>query len=154
MGHFPSWAEGTLIEYNQCHQSANETQSGGAIRDILQRKMPDSCRKLSKFLEERKLERVLRQKDGGGKGNQQSRLSHPTLPWSQKWEGWVRVLLLSPLLYISMFIAVHSHFPPPAGPRQQDLSASHLRQAELKPLTRAPAHNCQAHYELQSSLIP
>lgn len=38
MGHFPSWAEGTLIEYNQCHQPANETQSGGAIRDILQGK--------------------------------------------------------------------------------------------------------------------
>lgn len=57
MGHFPSWAEGTLIEYNQCHQPANETQSGGAIRDILQGKTPDSCRKLSKFLEERKLKR-------------------------------------------------------------------------------------------------
>lgn len=46
-----------MIEYNQCLQSANETQSGGAIRDILQGKKPDSCRKVSAFLEERMLER-------------------------------------------------------------------------------------------------
>lgn len=46
-----------LIEYNQCHQPANETQSGGAIRDILQGKKPDSCRKVSAFLEERERQR-------------------------------------------------------------------------------------------------
>ena len=46
-----------LIEYNQCHQPANETQSGGAIRDILQRKKPDSCRKVSAFLEKGEWER-------------------------------------------------------------------------------------------------
>lgn len=46
-----------LIEYNQCHQPANETQSGGAIRDILQGKKPDSCRKVSAFLEKREWER-------------------------------------------------------------------------------------------------
>jgi hypothetical protein len=45
-----------LIEYNHCHQPANETQSGGAIRDILQGKKSDSCRKASAFLEENELE--------------------------------------------------------------------------------------------------
>lgn len=32
--------------------AANETQSGGAIRDILQGKKPDSCGRVSAFLEE------------------------------------------------------------------------------------------------------
>lgn len=60
-----------LIEYNQCHQPANETQSGGAIRDILQGKKPDSCRKVSAFLEKRERERQAewygrREKEGWG----------------------------------------------------------------------------------------
>jgi hypothetical protein len=56
-GTFSQLGRRTLIEYNQCHQPANETQSGGAIRDILQGKKPDSCRKLSEFLEDGRLER-------------------------------------------------------------------------------------------------
>lgn len=61
-----------LIEYNQCHQPANETQSGGAIRDILQGKKPDSCGKVSAFLEKRAGEtgRVVWQKEEGGVGGE------------------------------------------------------------------------------------
>lgn len=44
-----------LIEYNQCHPPANETQSGRAIRDILP-KEADSCREVSAFLEGRERE--------------------------------------------------------------------------------------------------
>lgn len=56
-GTFSQLGRRVLIEYNQCHQPANETQSDRAIRDILWGKKPDSCGKVSAFLEERTQER-------------------------------------------------------------------------------------------------
>lgn len=63
-----------LIESNQCHQPANETQSGGAIRDILQGKQPDSCRKVPAFLGTSEQRDRGRGRKGGTRGENPQRL--------------------------------------------------------------------------------
>lgn len=68
MGYFPSWAGGCLLSTINATSPLTRPNSGKGLGDILQGKKPDSCRKVSAFLEKREWERQAEGVAGAGGG--------------------------------------------------------------------------------------